>query len=152
MIAGFSRALTEGLNVEQSDQQFDSVFGAAISLLVVTSCRAGPSGGCNHEQRHRSSPMDARLNLVDNPVAAKFLKYIISAGQVVSDSTLPAATQELVRLRASQINGCGFCTDMHTEDAAHSPTRRGRMPPSTTTRTNSPPWRRTSPSSTPSTA
>ena len=30
---------------------------------------------------------------------------------------MPAATQELVRLRASQINGCGFCTDMHTKDA-----------------------------------
>src|SRR5690606_15714254 len=33
-------------------------------------------------------------------------------------STLPAATQELVKIRASQINGCGFCTDMHTKDAA----------------------------------
>ena len=64
--------------------------------------------------------MDARLNLFDNPVAAKFLKYIVSAGKVVSDSTLPAATQELVKLRASQINGCGFCTDMHTKDAAHA--------------------------------
>jgi AhpD family alkylhydroperoxidase len=64
--------------------------------------------------------MDARLNLFGNPVAAKFLKYINSAGQVVSGSTLPAATQELVKLRASQINGCGFCTDMHTKDAAHA--------------------------------
>ena len=27
--------------------------------------------------------------------------------------------QELVRLRASQINGCGYCTDMHSKDAAH---------------------------------
>lgn len=25
-----------------------------------------------------------------------------------------------MRLRASQINGCGFCTDMHTKDAAHA--------------------------------
>ncbi|MEU8835035.1 carboxymuconolactone decarboxylase family protein [Streptomyces sp900116325] len=24
------------------------------------------------------------------------------------------------KLRASQINGCGFCTDMHTKDAAHA--------------------------------
>ena len=64
--------------------------------------------------------MDARLNLFGNPVAAKFLKYINSAGQVISGSTLPAATQELVKLRASQINGCGFCTDMHTKDAAHA--------------------------------
>ena len=64
--------------------------------------------------------MDARLNLFGNPVAAKFLKHIVSAGKVVSDSTLPAATQELVKIRASQINGCGFCTDMHTKDAAHA--------------------------------
>ena len=64
--------------------------------------------------------MDARLNLFGNPVAAKFLKYINSAAQVVSSSTLPAATQELVKLRASRINGCGFCTDMHTKDAAHA--------------------------------
>jgi AhpD family alkylhydroperoxidase len=64
--------------------------------------------------------MDARLNLFGNPVAAKFLKYIVSANKVVSESTLPAATQELVRLRASQINGCGFCTDMHSKDAAHA--------------------------------
>ena len=64
--------------------------------------------------------MDARLNLVGNPVGAKSLRYIVSAGKVVSDSTLPAATQELVKLRASQINGCGFCTDMHTKDAAHA--------------------------------
>ena len=62
--------------------------------------------------------MDARLNLFDNPVAAKVMKYATSANKVVSDSTLPAATQELMRLRASQINGCGFCADMHTKDAA----------------------------------
>jgi AhpD family alkylhydroperoxidase len=62
--------------------------------------------------------MDARLNLLDNATAGKFLRHIVAANRVVSDSTLPAATQELVRLRASQINGCGFCTDMHTKDAA----------------------------------
>jgi AhpD family alkylhydroperoxidase len=61
--------------------------------------------------------MDARLKLFGNPIADKFLKYIVSAGNALADSTLPAATQELVRLRASQINGCGFCTDMHTKDA-----------------------------------
>ena len=62
--------------------------------------------------------MDARLDVLGNPVAGKFMKYIISAGKVISDSTLPHATQELVKLRASQINGCGFCTDMHSKDAA----------------------------------
>ncbi|MCG5215841.1 carboxymuconolactone decarboxylase family protein [Streptosporangium sp. KLBMP 9127] len=64
--------------------------------------------------------MDARLNLFGNPVAAKFMKHIVAASKVVSDSTLPAATQELVKIRASQINGCGFCLDMHTKEAAHA--------------------------------
>lgn len=61
--------------------------------------------------------MDARLNLFDSPTAGKFVKRISSAAQVLSESTLPLATQELVKLRASQINGCGFCTDMHAKDA-----------------------------------
>ncbi|MCZ0997952.1 carboxymuconolactone decarboxylase family protein [Streptomyces mirabilis] len=64
--------------------------------------------------------MDARLNLFGNPVAGKVLRHINSAGKAVSDSALPAATQELVKIRASQINGCGFCTDMHTKDATHA--------------------------------
>jgi AhpD family alkylhydroperoxidase len=64
--------------------------------------------------------MDARLNLFANPVAAKFLKHLVSSGKAVSDSGLAAATQELVKIRASQINGCGFCTDMHTKDAAEA--------------------------------
>jgi AhpD family alkylhydroperoxidase len=70
--------------------------------------------------------MEARLNFQDNDVAAKFARYINSAGAVVTNSTLPAATQELVKIRASQINGCSGCTEMHTKDAAHageSPTR-----------------------------
>jgi AhpD family alkylhydroperoxidase len=62
--------------------------------------------------------MEARLNLFDSPIAGKFVKYIVSASKVVADSKLPAATQELVKLRASQINGCGVCTDMHSKDAA----------------------------------
>jgi AhpD family alkylhydroperoxidase len=64
--------------------------------------------------------MGARFNYYGNPVAAKFQKYINSAGKVVTDSTLPAATQFLCVIRASQINGCGGCLDMHTKDAAHA--------------------------------
>jgi AhpD family alkylhydroperoxidase len=64
--------------------------------------------------------MDARLNLFASPVGGQVLKYVTSAGKAISDSTLPHATQELVKIRASQINGCGFCLDMHTKDAAHA--------------------------------
>ncbi|MDR7170621.1 AhpD family alkylhydroperoxidase [Nocardia kruczakiae] len=62
--------------------------------------------------------MEPRFALFDNEIAAKFVKRIGNAGQVVDNSPLPKATQELVKLRASQINGCGFCTDMHSKDAA----------------------------------
>jgi AhpD family alkylhydroperoxidase len=64
--------------------------------------------------------MDTRLNLYGNTVAAKVAKHINSAGAVVTGSALPAATQELVKIRASQINGCAACTDMHTKDAQHA--------------------------------
>ncbi|MFE7168572.1 carboxymuconolactone decarboxylase family protein [Streptomyces sp. NPDC057616] len=61
--------------------------------------------------------MESRLNFFTHPLAGKVLRHINSANKVVADSTLPLATQELVKIRASQINGCGFCTDMHTKDA-----------------------------------
>jgi AhpD family alkylhydroperoxidase len=64
--------------------------------------------------------MDARIDYYANPVAAKFARYINSAGKVVTDSTLPPTVQELVKIRASQINGCAVCLDMHTKDAAHA--------------------------------
>src|SRR5260370_24552190 len=64
--------------------------------------------------------MDARFDYYGSPVAARFAKHINSAGAVVSSSTLPAVTQELVKIRASQINGCAACTDMHTKDAEHA--------------------------------
>jgi AhpD family alkylhydroperoxidase len=64
--------------------------------------------------------VEARLSYASSAVAAQFAKYINSAGKVVTDSALPAVTQELVKIRASQINGCAACTDMHTKDAAHA--------------------------------
>ncbi|MFC9584536.1 carboxymuconolactone decarboxylase family protein [Streptomyces yangpuensis] len=62
--------------------------------------------------------MDARLNYFADPTAGKALKHVMAAGKLVKESPLPAATQELVALRVSQINGCAVCIDMHTKDAA----------------------------------
>lgn len=62
--------------------------------------------------------MDARLSIFDNEVATRFVKYINSAGHSLDNSGLPAVTQELVKIRVSQINGCAGCIDMHTKDAA----------------------------------
>ncbi|MEU1473805.1 carboxymuconolactone decarboxylase family protein [Streptomyces sp. NPDC005760] len=62
--------------------------------------------------------MEARLDVFVSPLAGKLLKHFAMAGKVVTDSGLPMTTQELVKIRASQINGCGFCLDMHTKEAA----------------------------------
>jgi AhpD family alkylhydroperoxidase len=64
--------------------------------------------------------MDARLNYSGTAAAQKFIKHIISAGRVVTESSLPAATRALVEIRASQVNGCAVCVDMHTKDAEHA--------------------------------
>nr|WSY54622.1 carboxymuconolactone decarboxylase family protein [Streptomyces sp. NBC_00886] len=62
--------------------------------------------------------MEARLNYMASPTASKAAKYFMSVGKSFKQSTLPAATQELVALRVSQINGCAVCVDMHTKEAA----------------------------------
>ena len=61
--------------------------------------------------------MEARLNMFGSPQALKFIKHFNAATAAMSDLGLPGSTQELVKLRASQINGCGMCTDMHYKDA-----------------------------------
>ncbi|MEU9043012.1 MULTISPECIES: carboxymuconolactone decarboxylase family protein [unclassified Kitasatospora] len=64
--------------------------------------------------------MEARLNPFASPVMGKVFKHLVAANQALLESTLPVATQELVKLRASQINGCGYCVDMHFKDAVHA--------------------------------
>jgi len=64
--------------------------------------------------------MEARLNMFASPITGHLVKHLNAASKAITNSSLPAATQELVKIRASQINGCGFCTDMHTKDAAEA--------------------------------
>jgi len=61
--------------------------------------------------------MEARLDFFGSALGGKVLRHLNSANKAVSDSSLPHTVQELVKIRASQINGCGFCLDMHTKDA-----------------------------------
>jgi AhpD family alkylhydroperoxidase len=42
---------------------------------------------------------------------------LLQVQMVVNKSGLEPALLELVKLRTSQINGCGYCIDMHTKDA-----------------------------------
>lgn len=62
--------------------------------------------------------MDTRFDLFGNEISAKFAKRFAHTSQVIHQSPLPHSTQELVSLRVSQINGCGWCLDLHTKEAA----------------------------------
>ncbi len=64
--------------------------------------------------------MDVRLDYSASEILATFVKRLSAAGGAVPPGTLPLATQNLVLTRASQINGCAVCVDMHTKDAQHA--------------------------------
>ncbi|WP_426570813.1 carboxymuconolactone decarboxylase family protein [Aquihabitans sp. McL0605] len=38
----------------------------------------------------------------------------------IAESSLPKALYELIKIRASQINGCAFCLEMHHHDAVEA--------------------------------
>lgn len=61
--------------------------------------------------------MEPRFNLFGTQTGAKLAKRFAGLGMAVHESPLPKITAELVNLRASQLNGCGFCIDMHVKEA-----------------------------------
>jgi len=61
------------------------------------------------------SAMDARMDL--SKLAPKHYKAMLHLDNAVSDTRLPSALLDLVKLRASQINGCVYCLDLHSSDA-----------------------------------
>jgi AhpD family alkylhydroperoxidase len=59
--------------------------------------------------------MQARLNFFKaNP---KAMNALVGLEPQISGSGLEKSLIELVRLRASQLNGCAYCIDVHTADA-----------------------------------
>lgn len=44
-------------------------------------------------------------------------KAMLGLEQYLSTTGIPPVQLELIKIRASQINGCAFCLDMHTKDA-----------------------------------
>jgi len=61
--------------------------------------------------------MEPRFDLMASQLGAKIAKRIYNVSLAVEQSSLPKATQDLVALRVSQINGCGWCVDIHTKEA-----------------------------------
>jgi AhpD family alkylhydroperoxidase len=59
--------------------------------------------------------MQARLDFYKaNPVA---MKAMVNLDLASKQGALERPLKDLVRLRASQINGCAFCVDLHVQEA-----------------------------------
>ncbi|MGW8394851.1 carboxymuconolactone decarboxylase family protein [Pseudoduganella sp. HUAS MS19] len=49
--------------------------------------------------------------------APNAMQAMMGLERAIAGSLLPASLRELVKIRASQINGCAYCIDMHSKDA-----------------------------------
>ena len=58
--------------------------------------------------------MEPRMNV---PAVAPHLYKAMLGFETAVRRSLPAGLLHLVKLRASQVNGCAFCVDMHAHDA-----------------------------------
>ncbi|MCG2614273.1 carboxymuconolactone decarboxylase family protein [Terrimonas sp. NA20] len=59
--------------------------------------------------------MEPRFN-IQSVVPAAY-KAMLGLSAYLGSTQLTKVQQELIKIRASQINGCAFCIDMHTKEA-----------------------------------
>ena len=59
--------------------------------------------------------MQPRIHFMQ--ASPKALQSLLGINAVIEESGLETKLLHLMELRASQINGCGYCIDMHSKDA-----------------------------------
>ena len=59
--------------------------------------------------------MTQRLNYAQQ--SPELFKKLLDLSMATGASVIEQKTHDLVNIRASQINGCGFCLDMHVKEA-----------------------------------
>lgn len=61
--------------------------------------------------------MSPRMNIFQ--AAPDAMKAMLAVEATFENSGLEHSLMELVKLRASQINGCAYCVDMHVKESRH---------------------------------
>jgi AhpD family alkylhydroperoxidase len=69
--------------------------------------------------------MEQRTNIAEMLPSSYKAMYDLSI--TVNKSSLTPIQKELIKIRASQINGCGFCLEMHTADALNAGEKKERI-------------------------
>jgi len=59
--------------------------------------------------------METRVNILQTQPEA--YKAMMGLEKYIASTSLTPIHKELIKMRASQINGCAFCINMHTRDA-----------------------------------
>jgi AhpD family alkylhydroperoxidase len=59
--------------------------------------------------------MDKRINIQE--LEPNAIKAMYALEGYLATTTISKTQKELIKIRASQLNGCAFCIDMHTKDA-----------------------------------
>ncbi|WP_353196050.1 carboxymuconolactone decarboxylase family protein [Parapedobacter defluvii] len=59
--------------------------------------------------------MEKRINI--HAIAPQAYDAVLALEKYLAKSEISRTLKELIKIRASQINGCAFCIDMHTKDA-----------------------------------
>jgi AhpD family alkylhydroperoxidase len=78
--------------------------------MTTTNVREG-----RHLQRMGEAIMDRRINY--SKVAPEGLRALGELETYLRSTGLDPALLNLIKTRASQLNGCAYCIDMHTKDA-----------------------------------
>jgi AhpD family alkylhydroperoxidase len=69
--------------------------------------------------------MKSKMNYIN--AAPDAFQAMMTISEYVQECGLEMSLLELVKIRASQINGCAFCLDMHTRDARNAGEREDRL-------------------------
>lgn len=59
--------------------------------------------------------METRVNILQTQPEA--YKAMMGLEKYIASTSLTSSHKELIKIRASQINGCAYCINMHTRDA-----------------------------------
>lgn len=74
---------------------------------------AGP--GTTSTFQIEEDPVSQRINYMQQ--SPELFKKFVAFNMAVKDSDIEQSMSDLVTIRASQMNGCGFCLDMHVKEA-----------------------------------
>jgi AhpD family alkylhydroperoxidase len=69
----------------------------------------------SHNQTQKGKIMENRFNM--HAVQPDAFKAMFGLEGYLQSGKLSKTHKELIKLRASQINGCAYCLDMHSKDA-----------------------------------